>query len=61
MLFNSYDYPKTEVIRHVSRELFGSGGFCLYKSRDLMTLLPFHIGLLIVEGDEHKQQVSFLI
>ena len=28
VLFNSYDYPKVEVIRHVSRGLFGNGALC---------------------------------
>ena len=60
VLFNSYDYPKVEVIRHVSRQLFGNGAFLLYNLKNtLMTLLL--LGLLNVEGDEHKQQVRFLL
>ena len=57
MLFNSYDYPKTKLLRHVSRELFGNGALCSISLG--IHLLPFYIGLLIVEGDEHKDQVRF--
>ena len=29
VLFNSYDYPKSEVLRRVARTLFGSGAFAV--------------------------------
>ena len=28
VLFNSYDYPKSEIFRRIVRGLFGSGAFC---------------------------------
>ena len=61
VLFSNYDYPKPEVVRNILRELFGSGAFCFINLNwGVMTSLPFYIGLLSVEGDEHKHQVRFL-
>ena len=62
VLFNSYDFPKPNVLRNIFRELFGSGTCLLYKLGDtinLVTLLLFYIGILTAEGHEHKLQVSF--
>ena len=63
VLFNSYDYPKPEVMRFGLRKLFGSGVFCCVRNlgNTLMTLLLFYTGLLSVEGDEHKHQVRFFV
>ena len=62
VLFNSYDYPKPEVARNIIRGLFGNGAFyCINRGGDtLTTLLLFYIGLVSVEGDEHKHQVRLL-
>ena len=61
VLLNSYDYPKPELLRFGLSELFGSGAFyCMNWRKTLMTLLLFSIGLLTVEGDEHKHQVLFV-
>ena len=58
VLFNSYDFQKPEVVRGIIRGLFGSGAFCCIIWRILMmTLLLFLIGLLSVEGDQHRHQV----
>ena len=60
VLFNSYDYPKSEIFRRIVRGLFGSGAFCRINwGGTLMTLLLLCIGLLSAEGDEHKHQVRF--
>ena len=58
VLFNCYDYPKTMLLRHVFRTLFGNGGLCCINLT--MPLQLFYIGLLNAEGDEHKHQVQFL-
>ena len=63
MLFNSYDYPKTKIIRNMIRILFGNGAFkfcCINRGIILMSLLLFYLGIISVEGDEHKNQVRFL-
>ena len=61
VLFNNYDYQKPEVGQRVIRILVGNGVFCCITWGDtLMTLLLFYIGLVNVEGDEHKHQVQFL-
>ena len=64
VLFNNYDYPKPEMVKNIMRRLFGSGAFfctnwgipcwCYYYS-------VFYIGLLCVDGDEHKHQVGLLL
>ena len=62
VLFNSYDYQKLTMVRNFIRNLFGSGAFLLFiiVGYLIMTSLRFYIGLLSVEGDEHKHQVRFL-
>jgi hypothetical protein len=62
VLFNCYDYPKTEVIRNDPRGSFGNGAYyCIRLGNTLTTLLLLCIGLLLVEGDEHKHQVRFQV
>ena len=39
VLFNTYDYPKPEVVRKIMRGLFGSGAFLLYKLGDTLMRL----------------------
>ena len=60
VLFNNYDYPKPKVIKYIIGRLFGSGAFCciIWGPFDDVTTI---LGLLTVEGDEHKHQVRFLV
>ena len=57
---NSYNYPKPHLLRHHGSRLVGSGE-CSVRP-DSLWAYYFHRrpGLLIVEGDEHKQQVPIL-
>ena len=57
VLFNSYDYPKPEVIRYILSGFFGSGAFCCMNWGDIVMTFYIYIGVLTVEGDEHKHQV----
>jgi hypothetical protein len=62
VLFNLYDYPKSAVVKYITGKVFGRGPFLLYNFKledTLMTL--FYIGLLTLEGDEHKHQVGFFL
>ena len=60
VFFNSYDYPKPQVIKYLMSSVIGNGPFCCINSKlrdSLMTLLFVYLGILSVEGDEHKHQV----
>ncbi|KAF8816768.1 cytochrome P450 [Phlegmacium glaucopus] len=57
ILFNSYDYPKSEEISYTMRQLFGNGVFS-GMNRDIFFRL--YKGVLVVEGDVHKHQRKIL-
>ena len=63
VLFNYYDYPKPTKVRKIIRALFGSGGTCFFLLYNLseICLDVVNIGVLIAEGDEHKNQVGFFV
>lgn len=58
VLVNSYDYQKSDATRYDLSRMVGTGTYDLPQV-PLYYLLKWHwkLGLLVVEGDEHKHQV----
>lgn len=57
VLMNSYIYQKPAVARYNLGRVVGSGAYIPSSFPSFCHLIFVHAGVLVVEGDKHRQQV----
>lgn len=59
VLSHPYNYQKPEVARYLLSGIVGGGGYAVFVISTNLSSCWIHTGILLAEGDPHKQQVGF--